>query len=90
MDSGPAALLGTLVGTITGPLTMLLADFLRHQRIDKTNRTRRERLLKILSLPDRKFVSLTYVARAVAADEKTTAQLLLEVGARHFSRKWAY
>jgi hypothetical protein len=81
--------LGTLVGTITGPLTILLADFSRHQRIDKTNRTRRERLLKISGLPDRKFVSLTYLARAVAADEKTTAQLLLEVGARHLSRKWA-
>lgn len=87
MDSGTAAVLGALIGGVVSPLTTWFSDFLRHRRSGRTDRIRRERLKTILNLPNRKFVALSSLARAVAADEKTTARLLLEIGARHSLRR---
>jgi|SRR5580704_3463368 hypothetical protein len=93
MDSGTAALLGALIGSLSSPITTWFSDFLRHRRADRTDELRREQLRKILSLPKRKWRAVEYLAAAVGATEDKTIRLLLEIDARHSltksSTSWA-
>jgi hypothetical protein len=87
MDAGEAAVLGAAIGFVSGPISAWFADRLRHQRSDKADRLRRDRLLKIMNLPARKFRLLADLSKMVGADEEKTQQLLLEIGARHSLKK---
>src|SRR5579862_553152 len=93
MDSGTAAVLGALVGSLSGPFTTFFSDYLRHRRTDITDELRRKYLRKILNLPKRKWRSIEFLAASVGATEDKTKRLLLEIEARHSltkgSTSWA-
>lgn len=82
MDSGTAAVVGTLIGVASNPLATWFSDYWRHRRSDKTDSLRRERLEKILSQPGRKWRKMEYLSEAVGASEEKTVRLLLEIDAR--------
>src|SRR4051794_3066479 len=82
MDSGWAALLGTVVGSATSIGTTWFSEYLRNKRSNKLAEIRKERLRKLLSDENYKWRSLERLCAAVGADEEMTAGLLLEIGAR--------
>ena len=55
MDSATAAVLGTLIGVASNPLTTWFSDYWRHRRLDRTDDLRRDRLRKILNQSNRKW-----------------------------------
>jgi hypothetical protein len=93
MDSGTAAVLGTLIGALTTPLSAWVREHFKNPVTRKSNKLRRERLKKILLLPANRWRSIEYLADAIGADEDKTKQLLLEIDARKAlikgSKNWA-
>jgi hypothetical protein len=92
MDSNWAVVSAAAIGFASGPISAWVADILRYRRGDRADKARRERLLKILKLPAKRFRRLADLSKMIGADEEKTQQLLLEIGARHSlkrgSTKW--
>ena len=85
MDSGTAAIVGSLIGSIAGVSSTLgsalLSDYLRNRKAKKLDVTRKARLKDMLSIDDR-WKSIELLSAAVGASENTTKRLLLEIEAR--------
>lgn len=82
MDSGTAALIGTVIGSFASPLAAFAAEHFRKSDNRKADQLRRERLKKILLLPKNKWRPISYLAEAIGAPEEKTKRLLLEIDAR--------
>jgi len=82
LDPGWAGLIGTALG---GILTIGGNSVLERQKSRRANslaQKRRDRLTQMLSGERYKWRSLKVLAAAIGADEKTTAELLIEIDAR--------
>jgi hypothetical protein len=82
MDSGVAALIGTVVGSLTSIASTWLSEYLRNKRSDKLAEKRKERLRQLLSGPKYKWRSLEMLSDSIGTDQETTAALLMEIDAR--------
>jgi hypothetical protein len=86
MDSGTAGIIGAAVGGIISLVGTLSATALRHYLRTRTtlalDKLRKERLKQMLSTPKYTWRSMENLASAIGADEETTAELLLQIGAR--------
>jgi hypothetical protein len=82
MDSGLAALVGTVVGGATSIATTWLSEYLRNKRSNRVAEMRKDRLRKLLSGPKYTWRSHKMLCDAIGADEHTTGALLMEIGAR--------
>lgn len=82
MDSGWAAIGGSLVGGLCTFGGTLLVEYLKGKRARKLDKIRKSHLLKMLSLEQKSWRSLSMLSAAIGADEETTTALLLEIGAR--------
>jgi hypothetical protein len=82
MDSGVAAVLGALIGTVSSPLVAWASEHFKNPATRKSDKLRRERLTKILMLPAKKWRPIEYLADAIGADVDKTKRLLLQIDAR--------
>jgi hypothetical protein len=93
MDRVWGTLLAVVVGVLASPLAEFVRDWVRERRSRKLDSIWKERLRRILMLPNRRWRELSYLARAVGASEQRTQRLLLEIDARQSlsrdSTKWA-
>ncbi len=92
MDSGTAALIGTVVGSATSIATTWLSEYLRTRRANRLDKIRKERLVQLLSSDKYTWRSLKTLCDAIGSDEETAVGLLLEIGARRSitgSESWA-
>ena len=92
LDAGWAGVLGALIGGSTTLVGIWLAHHLQNSRANSIADKRRERLLRELN--DKKYTwrSIGRLSAVIGADESTTAELLIEIGARASltsSKVWA-
>lgn len=82
---------GAVIGSVATIAVQWLAHCLQEKSAAKRNAPRRALLLEMLNAPQYSWRNLDVLMHVVGADEETTKQLLLEIGARASEdgqRKW--
>lgn len=82
MDSGVAAILGAAIGGLASFGGTVYAEHRRTARAESLDKVRREVLRKLLHDGRKRWRPIAELAAFVGADERDTAALLLEIGAR--------
>jgi hypothetical protein len=86
MDSGVAALVGSIGGAIVGTLgtlgTTWLSAHLNKKKPDAAEEAAKVLLRTLLNRPKWKWARIETLSNAVGSDEVTVRRLLLEIGAR--------
>lgn len=82
LDAGWAAVIGAGIGVAGTILGNVVSHWLQNRRASSLAEKRREQLRKRLSGNMYKWRSIEHLAAAIGADENTTAELLIEIGAR--------
>ena len=82
MDSGLAALMGSLIGSVSGIATVLVTEHLKGKRERLLSEIRKKTLIKILSNSKFHYRRLPTLAESVGLGDEETIALLLEIGAR--------
>jgi len=87
MDSGSAALLGSIIGGAASLAGTVLAHWLSACDARKLDSVRKNTLKKRFAASNRVWVPLADLADCVGADRETTIRLLLLIGARRSMKK---
>jgi len=82
MDSGWAALLGSVVGGIGTFGATWLNAHLSRQKPDPSEEAAKALLLAMLNRPNWHWANIHTLANVVGTDEQTVRRLLLQIGAR--------
>lgn len=82
MDSGLAAIFGSIVGGALSLIGTLLTHWLTGADARELDTVRKETLKKRFAASNRKWVSMQALMDCIGADRETTVRYLLLIGAR--------
>ena len=82
MDTGLAALIGSVVGTLGALSTTWLGAYLSKKKPDRAEQAAKHLLEVMLNRPPWRWSRLDTLSKVIGSDEATTRRLLLEIGAR--------
>jgi len=73
---------GAVIGSIATVAVQWLSHYLQESAVTKRDKPRRDILLEMLRAPQHRWRKLETLMHVIGADEETTKNLLLQVGAR--------